>query len=325
MKFGCVSIILPAFNSGKRIKRAINSVMKQTYSNWELIIINDASTDNTLSYISEIEDERIIIINNKKNLGLADSRNKGLRIIKGEYITFLDADDWIDKDILKKSISTLKNEKSDAVVYDIQSVYNNHVTITKCKPHPFESYPSVWNKVYKAELWKNCWFSNNGKVEDFQIVPIILLKAKKISKIENSYYYYVQSSDSLVHSYSDPKEQLKILDDVNLLLSKLSRSQIIRYNNSLRKYINYQLSEHFWKGIEDSKSTDEIKELFVRIAEYSKQMNETMFNNSDYFFSDSLYHFFRNLIILRLFSLGMYKSGRNLYIKILRIKGLRKK
>jgi len=93
-EFMCnISIIMPAFNAEKYIKEAINSILSQTYSNFELIIIDDGSRDNTSSIIESYNDKRIVFIKNEKNLGIVDSRNKGIACSKGKYIACMDSDD----------------------------------------------------------------------------------------------------------------------------------------------------------------------------------------------------------------------------------------
>lgn len=107
-----VSIILPAYNVSLYIRDAIFSVLNQTYYNFELIIIDDGSTDNTLSIVNQIQDSRIKIIRNPINLGIQKTLNNGLRLSQGIYIARIDGDDeWIDKDKLKKQIQFLEENK----------------------------------------------------------------------------------------------------------------------------------------------------------------------------------------------------------------------
>ncbi len=103
-----VSIIMPSYNTGKFIEETINSVISQTYSNWELIIVDDCSTDNTDEILKNINDDRIIYLKNEKNSGAAVSRNKALREAKGRWMAFLDSDDlWVPQK-LEKQIKFMK-------------------------------------------------------------------------------------------------------------------------------------------------------------------------------------------------------------------------
>lgn len=114
-----VSIILPTYNGGKYIKRAIESVITQSFSGWELLIIDDGSTDNTENIVKGYieKDSRIIYLKNEVNLGIQKTLNKGLREAKGEYIARIDDDDeWIDKDKLKKQVEFLNNNTECVLV-----------------------------------------------------------------------------------------------------------------------------------------------------------------------------------------------------------------
>ena len=106
-----VSIIIPVYNAEKFLDETINSVINQSYSNWELLLINDCSTDNSKKvYLKYKNDKRIIWYDKKQNSGAALSRNKGIELAKGKYLCFLDADDLWDKDKIKKQISFMKKQ-----------------------------------------------------------------------------------------------------------------------------------------------------------------------------------------------------------------------
>ena len=106
-----VSIIVPAFNAEKTIRASVDSVLAQTYPDWELIIINDASRDNTCSCIPN--DPRIVVVTNRKNEGVAKSRNIGIGLAKGDVLAFLDADDLWHKDKLKSQLHFMEENNAD--------------------------------------------------------------------------------------------------------------------------------------------------------------------------------------------------------------------
>lgn len=109
IKSELVSIIMPCYNSDKYISESIDSVLNQTYQNFELIIINDSSTDKTLEIIQSYNDSRIKVINSTVNEGVALSRNKGISASNGTYIAFLDSDDIWEKEKLEKQLTYLQN------------------------------------------------------------------------------------------------------------------------------------------------------------------------------------------------------------------------
>src|SRR5690554_1294971 len=105
-----MSIVIPCYNGERFIRETINSVINQSYSNFELIILNDGSTDKSLEIIESIKDNRIQVIN-KTNSGVSDTRNKGLQISKGSFILFLDADDIIEPKFLETAILVLSENE----------------------------------------------------------------------------------------------------------------------------------------------------------------------------------------------------------------------
>lgn len=106
-----VSIIMPSYNTAKFISKTIESVLEQTYKNWELLIVDDCSTDNTDEIVSKYDDDRIIYLKNKKNSGAAVSRNKALKNAKGKWIAFLDSDDLWYPTKLEEQIKYMKKNK----------------------------------------------------------------------------------------------------------------------------------------------------------------------------------------------------------------------
>lgn len=110
-----VCVVMPAYNAAEYIKDAVLSVMAQTYKNWELLIIDDGSTDTTSEIVEKIaaEDSRISYIKNEKNMGVARTRNRGMDLCKGDYIAFLDSDDMWHPEKLKEQIKCMEENKAD--------------------------------------------------------------------------------------------------------------------------------------------------------------------------------------------------------------------
>ena len=104
-----VSIIIPMYNSEKYINQCINSVINQTYKNLEIIVIDDLSTDNSIKNVNAIKDKRIKLIKNRKNIRVSKSRNKGVRVASGDYICFLDSDDYWVLDKIEKQVRFIEN------------------------------------------------------------------------------------------------------------------------------------------------------------------------------------------------------------------------
>lgn len=125
-----ISIIIPYFKTEKFIEKAIKSVLSQSYKNWELIIIDDENSIKSKKTLSKFKRQNIKILTNKKNIGVASSRNKGIKIAKGQYIAFLDSDDWWSSNKLRFQIKLLKQKNVKATYTSYQAVKNGKILYT---------------------------------------------------------------------------------------------------------------------------------------------------------------------------------------------------
>lgn len=150
-----ISIILPTYNGSKWLRKAIESVQRQTYTNWELLVIDDGSIDNTAQILTDLaqKDARIVYIKNEQNLGIQKTLNKGIKEAKGEYIARLDDDDqWIEEDKLKKQIEFLE-KNSDYVLLG-----TGVVVVDEEEKEQFRYLVPEKNKEIKNKLLgKNCF------------------------------------------------------------------------------------------------------------------------------------------------------------------------
>jgi glycosyltransferase involved in cell wall biosynthesis len=144
-----VSIIMPSYNTATYIKDSIQSVLSQTYTNWELIIVDDCSTDNTDEVLGEVHDKRIKIYKNKKNSGAALSRNKALRKASGRWVAFLDSDDLWNADKLSKQIAFMENSG-----YSFSYTKYEEIDIDGYKTGIEVSGPK---KITKTGMFNYCW------------------------------------------------------------------------------------------------------------------------------------------------------------------------
>lgn len=142
---GLVSIIMPSWNTGKFIAESIQSVVNQTYENWELIIVDDCSTDNTDEVVAMFNDKRIKYLKNKKNSGAALTRNKALREAKGEWIAFLDSDDLWTPEKLEHQLSFMKKNGYTLSFTEYEKIDE--------KSKPLNIYVSGPKKVNKHKMY----------------------------------------------------------------------------------------------------------------------------------------------------------------------------
>ena len=143
-----LSIIMPVYNSKKKIRRSVNSILEQTYKDFELIIVNDGSTDNTEKVLNVLSkrDKRIKVFT-QENKGPGAARNKGLENAKGKYIGFVDADDWIEKNIYKELLEVIKHKSCEVAMCDYYDENN------KVKNFNYEDEYTFKNKMaYRPPL-----------------------------------------------------------------------------------------------------------------------------------------------------------------------------
>lgn len=218
-----VSVIIPVYNAEKYLKKCIYSVINQTYKQIEIIVVDDGSTDN-----SKVILEKIIAKNNnvkyfyKTNGGQGSARNLGMSKAKGKYLMFVDADDWIDKEMIEELIAGTGNGKYNLVMCGIKYVFSN--SIKEIKPtegNSVESYltdyllSSPCNKLYERKLINNVEFIKEKiKYEDLLFNLIIASKTElKIKKLYRSYYNYNRENEcGTINNVSvDVKDILLIL------------------------------------------------------------------------------------------------------------------
>ena len=211
-----ISIIVPVYKAEKYLNRCVESIVNQTYKNLEIILVDDGSPDNCPQMCDEWaeKDGRIKVIH-KENGGAAMARNAALDTASGDYIGFVDSDDWIACNMYEVLYNSLIENDSDISMcrhfdVDAQSAikeidfYFSEEAITGKDCIVLGKYSAVncvlWNKLYKKELWQNIRFPNYMKYEDEAVLPYIYNEAKKIACVQAPLYYYVYVDGSIMNS-----------------------------------------------------------------------------------------------------------------------------
>lgn len=272
-----VSIIIPIYNVKPYLRKCLDSVINQTLENIEIICVNDCSPDNSLAIVKEYakNDDRIKIIDFKKNQGVSIARNKGLDIAQGEYIGFMDADDYVDLDFYEKLYNIAKSENSDiakAMRFEIDILgqkklqeLNSQISLNKF------NFTYQWTTaIYKNEVIQSNKIRfplNLQHTEDIVFLTHCLIKANKISLIGNTHYYYCRHANSL-NSEEKKQEHLpsSILACVEILnlVQNASVSEVNEENYAIlyEKYLTDILHKIF--VIKDETEKKKAIALFVR-------------------------------------------------------------
>lgn len=214
-----VSIIVPVYNAEKTIGRCIESILKQDYTNFELLMIDDGSKDNSGAICDEYAaaDSRIIVIH-KENSGVSDSRNMALDMAQGTYLQFLDADDWITPNATRTFVEAAEDHKADMVISDFYRVVDKRVSqkgsidkeglltreefASEMMENPSDFYYGVlWNKLYRRDIIEKHHLRMDLKIswcEDFMFNLEYMRHAHDYYVVQLPLYYYVKTKGSLV-------------------------------------------------------------------------------------------------------------------------------
>lgn len=218
-----ISVIIPAYNAGKFIKRCLSSVFKQSYQTLEVIVIDDGSTDDTVKVVEAFTDERLHLIKLPQNCGQSVARNVGLAAAKGAYIGFVDADDFIDADFYETLLREAKRSNADIVMTDTRYLSKTGVSVSnndKCSEEEMVAKIAMLNhggpcdKLYKASLIRdnNIRFFEGRIWEDNLFVIQALFFAGKMVSVGGTYYNYELNENSTV--VSAEKEQKRREDSL---------------------------------------------------------------------------------------------------------------
>lgn len=206
-----LSIIIPCYNSDKTIRRLLNSLTYQKFKDFEVIIIDDCSTDNSKEVIASYKENSnldIILLSTGVNSGPAIARNIGINNAKGDYICFIDSDDYISEDYTYELRRLIKRDCSDLIYFGCTQIIGNKTIIGQ--PRNFDdkkdfvalSSGSLCMFTFKKELLQKFPSPHINNAEDIAIIPLLISSANKISFSDKNLYYYVHSNNSLSSSHS---------------------------------------------------------------------------------------------------------------------------
>lgn len=251
-----VSIIIPVYNVSNYIAECIESVLRQTYPHWEMLLVDDGSTDCSGDICDNYAntDARIRVIH-QENAGAANAKNTGLDSATGAYIAFIDSDDYVDSQWLFKTVSALESNQADMVEYAFQKVYTSHIEPGNTEAFSEGEFSAekylaqylsdwtcslFWNKVFKAELTEGIRFRKERRCIDDEFYTYkVASRANKILRMNECFYYYRQRRSSAV---SSEKNRLQISDDaVEVLIERYK--WVSKHFPPLRKtYLEHDVS-----------------------------------------------------------------------------------
>ena len=299
-----ISVIVAVYNTEKYLDRCIESLLNQTYKNIELVIVEDCSTDSSRKLLKKYKgNKNIKVFYNRENRGLSYSRNYGLKKSTGDFIGYIDSDDYVEPDYYEKLMSSIKDNKSDIAICDIKLVdeQTNKIQRCKCYANDFDVYSvvnngfaaSACNKLFKRKNIKKYPFAEGKVNEDIAVVIPTVIQAKKISYADTC-YFYVQRGGSIQNSRFSNK-RFDIFDGVKTTLERIKNEKdyefyknAIVYNQLIlllmfaipkeRNFIKrYKFLKKFNELSKDCKITKNTN--YLEYLESSKKINQIYYKN----------------------------------------------
>ncbi|WP_161496137.1 glycosyltransferase family 2 protein [Streptococcus suis] len=280
-----ISIIVPVYNVENYLDECIQTVLAQTYSNWELLLINDGSTDSSGTICDDYAkgDERIRVIH-KNNGGLSDARNAGIDNCTGEYITFLDSDDGIREDFLETCLTTAIQHDVDIVIghffiwdenqqtfyYFVEQSQKDTIELISAQEalnrqvvwKNFNTAPFVvaWGKVFKATLFNTIRFPKGKVFEDEYTIHKALLKSDSVALINKEFYMYRRHGNSIMTSDFSLS---KVLNNIEALEERIVDLVLAKKDTELVRQKLYNVLLHTKHELEVHQCSDSLEYLRV--------------------------------------------------------------
>ena len=278
MKDELISVVVPIYKVEMYLKQCINSIIKQTYTNLEIILVDDGSPDNCPKICDEFKekDSRVVVIH-KENGGLSDARNAGIDVAKGKYIAFIDSDDYIHNEFIEELYNHIVSEKAQISMCTIQKVNEKdevieEIPITEEKVISgrkaileFNNFSIsnvvAWNKLYNIELFKDIRYPKGKIHEDEFTTYKLLYLAKRVAISNRKLYYYRYNQNSITNKQFNEKR----LDVIDALEERIeffkNRNEIELYENTLNLYLGTLI---YLYDIGNKNMNNSIKKMILR-------------------------------------------------------------
>ncbi len=246
-----LSIIIPVYNVAQYLRHCLQSILEQGLDNYEVLLVNDASHDNSRGICSEWCEThpQFRLLNHEANMGLSMARNTGLQAAQGYYVTFVDSDDYLQEGTLATVLASM--QQTDVAEYPVME---NHLTkhprlwkpedkvmkYAEWMEHGGYTHSYAWNKVYRRTLWDGIEFPPGKYFEDLRTIPSVLQRANGIRGVQQGVYYYCARNGSISR-----QTDLAHLTDYAEAISSLALWPQNKNNTALHlRALNAQLSYH---------------------------------------------------------------------------------
>lgn len=276
-----VSVIVPVYNNEAYVEKCIRSIMEQSYQNLEILVINDGSKDHSFEILTKLveEDTRIKLFD-QENAGVAAARNRGLEHATGEYVTFIDGDDYVGRNYISNLCEKAESQALEMVICGLKFVDEKECILRTVIPGKYRRFEheewtfrisAVCSHFYRRELWEKhqIRFFSGERGEDMPISLFFSAVCDKIGILQEAEYYYVQHSSSAMHNFKGLKNYSLPYRALEESLQKIKETGIVNSLEFYELFVLRILSTCFF-DLARGCNRDKMKELcayIIRILE----------------------------------------------------------
>jgi len=248
-----VSVIVPVYNVAPYLARCLDSLINQTLRAIEIIVIDDCSTDQSLSILQTYQTnhpDKIVLIALNQNIKQGGARNRGLDIARGEFIGFVDSDDFVDLGLYQALYDKAIKTGADVVNYPTKRIDSKTQEAIQCKPEPLlpcgvidtdekknhilACYgEKIWNKLFHKRLWHNLRFPEGIFYEEQSTMALLIFSVQQVAHVEGYYYFYCKRSTSVTGSPYSFQKTSDYLTSTKFFLSKVSPHNLNHYSHQI--------------------------------------------------------------------------------------------
>ena len=270
-----LSVIVPVYNVSKYIHKCVDSILVQSYSNLEIILVDDGSPDECPKICDEYasKDKRVQVIH-KTNGGLSSARNAGLEIAVGEYIGFVDSDDWIEPSMYEKMITFIEQNECDMAGCEVNIIYGTHSNIIgksedeiltgkEALIRYLDTYyryrmpnPAVWSKLYKKEFWKENRFPEGKIHEDYLLTCMAFNEASKVAFIHEGLYNHLADNPDSICNTKFSKRDLYKRTQCEYIVDYLTKTGDEELISRAKEFYYFYLVGAIWKCDQNGMTED---------------------------------------------------------------------
>ena len=291
-----ISVIVPVYKVEKYLSKCVDSIINQTYENLEIILVNDGSPDKSPKICDEyaLKDKRIKVIH-KENGGLSDARNFGLNAMSGEWVSFVDSDDFVSKFYIENLFHLIKENNADIAITEFLYINDSQILPLndsqildeeffvyekdECMPNIF--YAKIYDigatrKLFRSSFFDNIRFPKGRISEDLGTIPYVFEKASKVAFCKKQDYYYLIRSDSITRTVKFDERYLTVFDNIDELNSHFTDKKILKavkfYDNLISLAASVRFGKSYEKHSKKLKFSDVLETIFNKNVKFSHKI-----------------------------------------------------